>query len=85
MTFYGTTATGSGWIVPKAYVEKVGDDGFKRAPIGAGPYRFVSFNPGIELVLEAWDGYWRKVAEHQAPRPAQHAGRDHARRRAQEG
>src|SRR5262244_1782418 len=61
MTFYGTTATGSGWIVPKAYVEKVGEDGFKRAPIGAGPYKFVSFNPGIELVMEAWDGYWRKT------------------------
>ena len=61
MTFYGTSATGSGWIVPKKYVEKVGDDGFKKAPIGAGPYRFVSFNPGIELVLEAYEGYWRKT------------------------
>ena len=61
MTFYGTSATGAGWIVPKKYVEKVGDDGFKKAPIGAGPYKFVSFNPGVELVLEAWDGYWRKA------------------------
>ena len=61
MTFYGTSATGSGWVVPKAYVEKVGEDGFKRAPIGAGPYKFVSFNPGVELVMEACDGYWRKV------------------------
>ena len=61
MTFYGTSATGAGWVVPKAYVEKVGEDGFKRAPIGAGPYKFVSFNPGVELVMEAWDGYWRKV------------------------
>jgi peptide/nickel transport system substrate-binding protein len=61
MTFYGTSATGSGWIVPKAYVEKVGDDGFKKAPIGAGPYKFVSFTPGVELVMEAWEGYWRKV------------------------
>ncbi len=61
MAFYGTTATGAGWIVPKAYVEKVGDDGFKKAPIGAGPYKFVSFNPGIELVMEAFEGYWRKV------------------------
>src|SRR5438094_965222 len=60
MTFYGTTATGAGWIVPKKYVEKVGDDGFKQAPIGAGPYKFVSFNPGVELVLEAFEGYWRK-------------------------
>ena len=45
--------------MPK-YVERVGDDGFKKAPIGAGPYRFVSFAPGVELVLEAFDGYWRK-------------------------
>jgi peptide/nickel transport system substrate-binding protein len=61
MTFYGTSATGAAWIVPKKYVEKVGEDGFKKAPIGAGPYKFVSFNPGIDLVLEAFDGYWRKV------------------------
>src|SRR3989441_3969495 len=51
MTFYGTLATGAGWIVPKKYVERVGDDGFKKAPIGAGPYKFVSFTPGVELVL----------------------------------
>ena len=61
LTFYGTMATGSGWIVPKKYVEKVGEDGFKRAPVGAGPYRFISFNPGVELVVEAFDGYWRKT------------------------
>jgi peptide/nickel transport system substrate-binding protein len=61
MTFYGTPATGAGWIVPKKYVEKVGDDGFKKAPIGAGPYRFVSFKPGVELVLEANEQYWRKA------------------------
>ena len=61
MTFYGTPATGAAWVVPKKYVEKVGDDGFKRAPIGAGPYRFVSFNPGVELVVEAYEGFWRKT------------------------
>jgi peptide/nickel transport system substrate-binding protein len=60
MTFFGTPSTGSAWVVPKKYVEKVGDDGFKKAPIGAGPYRFVSFNPGVELVLEAFEQYWRK-------------------------
>src|SRR5262247_3404714 len=61
ITFYGTTASGAGWIVPKKYVEKVGDDGFKAAPVGAGPYKVVSFKPGVELVLEAFDGYWRKT------------------------
>ena len=61
MTFFGTPATGAAWIVPKKYVEKVGDDGFKKAPVGAGPYRFVSFQPGIELVLEAYEQYWRKT------------------------
>jgi peptide/nickel transport system substrate-binding protein len=60
MTFY-TDATGAGWVVPKKYVEKVGDDGFKKAPVGAGPYKFVSFTPGVELVLEAFEGYWRKA------------------------
>src|SRR4029450_9944975 len=59
MTFY-TDATGAGWIVPKKYVEKVGDEGFKKAPVGAGPYKFVSFTPGVELVLEAFEQYWRK-------------------------
>jgi peptide/nickel transport system substrate-binding protein len=61
MTFFGTPATGAGWIVPKKYVEKVGDDGFKKAPIGAGPYKFVSFTPGVEVVMEAFEGYWRKT------------------------
>jgi peptide/nickel transport system substrate-binding protein len=61
MTFYGTSATGAAWIVPKKYVEKVGDDGFIKAPIGAGPYRVVSFTPGVELVMEAFEGYWRKT------------------------
>src|SRR2546427_10345496 len=60
MSFYAG-ATGASWIVPKKYVEKVGDEGFKKAPIGAGPYRFVSYSPGIELVVEAFDQYWRKT------------------------
>ena len=61
MTFYGSPATGAGWIVPKKYVEKVGEEGYKKAPVGAGPYRFSSFNPGIDLVFEAHDRYWRKA------------------------
>jgi peptide/nickel transport system substrate-binding protein len=61
MTFYGSPATGAAWIVPKKYVEKVGDDGFKKAPIGAGPYKVVAYKPGVELVLEAHEQFWRKT------------------------
>jgi len=61
MTFYGGLATSVGWIVPRKYVERVGDDGFRKAPVGAGPYKFVSFKPGVELVLEANEQYWRKT------------------------
>ena len=60
LTFY-VEATGAGWIVPKKYVESVGEEGFKRAPVGAGPYKFVSFIPGLELTLEAFEDYWRKT------------------------
>jgi peptide/nickel transport system substrate-binding protein len=60
LLFY-TNASGAGWIVPKRYVEKVGDEGFKKAPIGAGPYKFVSFTPGVELVMDAHERYWRKT------------------------
>ena len=59
MTFYGTTATAAGLVVPKRYLTEVGEDGFRKHPIGAGPYRFVSHAPGIELVLEANPAYWR--------------------------
>jgi peptide/nickel transport system substrate-binding protein len=61
MAYYGTLATGAGWIVPKKHIEKVGDEAFKKQPIGLGPYKFVSHTPGIELVMEAYEGYWRKM------------------------
>ena len=59
LTFY-TSATAAAWIVPKKYVEQVGDEGFKKAPVGAGPYKFVAFTPGLELTMEVFDQYWRK-------------------------
>src|SRR5215471_14411378 len=61
MTFYGTTATAAGLVVPKNYLTKVGDDGFRKQPIGAGPHRFVSLKPRLEVELEAFTGYWRRV------------------------
>ena len=59
MTYYGTTATAAAVVLPKKYFEQVGADAFKQRPIGAGPYRFVSQRPGIEVVLEAFPEYWR--------------------------
>jgi peptide/nickel transport system substrate-binding protein len=60
LVFYATPATGAAWIVPKTYIERVGEDGFKRHPVGLGPYRFMRMTPGVELVLEANEQYWRK-------------------------
>ena len=68
MTFYGTLVSGASWVVPKKYVERVGDDGFKKHPIGLGPYKFVSHTPGIELIMEAHEGYWRKMPVGEAAR-----------------
>jgi peptide/nickel transport system substrate-binding protein len=61
LTFYATPATGAGWIAPKNYTEKIGNDEFKNKPVGLGPYRFVNYQPGVELVLEANTEYWRKT------------------------
>jgi peptide/nickel transport system substrate-binding protein len=61
MTFFGTTASAAGLVVPRKYLTQVGDEGFKKHPIGAGPYKFVSHKPGVEVVLEAYPGYWRRV------------------------
>ena len=63
MAFYGTSATGAAWIVPKKYIEKVGEDAYKKAPVGAGPFKFASFTPGVELTLDAFPNYWRKAPQ----------------------
>ena len=31
---------------------------FVSSPVGSGPYKLVSWNPGIELVFEANEDYW---------------------------
>jgi peptide/nickel transport system substrate-binding protein len=61
MNFYVGIVTGASWIVPKKYVEQVGAEAFKKNPIGLGPYKFVSHTPGVELVMEAFEGHWRKT------------------------
>lgn len=52
----------SAYILPKAYFERVGPQGFQDKPVGAGPYRVVEYQRGSRIVLEAFDRYWRGQA-----------------------
>lgn len=49
-----------GAIMPKNYLEKVGEEEFRRKPIGSGPWRFVRSVPGDRLEFEAVShDHWR--------------------------
>jgi peptide/nickel transport system substrate-binding protein len=50
-------------VVPKAYVQKVGNAAFNLKPVGSGPYQFVSSIPGSQVVLKRNDSWW-------GPKPA---------------
>ena len=54
-------ACGAGWVVPAQYYQKVGQAGFLQKPIGAGPYRLASQEPGVKLEFEAFPDYYRPV------------------------
>ena len=87
MTFYGTTATAAGLVVPKKYVQQVGGRGVRKHPIGAGPYKFASHAPGVEVVLEAYNrvhgaGAQRQAARHEERARGHDAGGDAEARRA---
>lgn len=45
-------------MVSPAAVEKYGRD-FSINPVGTGPFKFVSWTPGVEIVLEKNPDYWR--------------------------
>lgn len=46
--------------VPKRYFESVGEEQFNKAPVGTGPWKFVSRTPGQELRLTLNEDYWNK-------------------------
>ena len=48
----------TGYVLPKAYYEKVGADGFEAAPIGTGPYMVDSFERNAFVRLKANPNYW---------------------------
>jgi peptide/nickel transport system substrate-binding protein len=48
----------TGYVLPKAYYEKVGPQGFEAAPVGSGPYKVEAFEQSAFIRLAAHDGYW---------------------------
>ena len=48
----------TGYVMPKAYYEKVGPEGFEKAPIGSGPYKIDSYERGAYVRLVANKDYW---------------------------
>jgi peptide/nickel transport system substrate-binding protein len=61
LLLYGSTASGAGYVVPKDYYQEVGPEGFIQAPIGTGPFKVVGQTSGQEVVMEAFEDYWRQV------------------------
>ena len=65
VTFYAT-ASGAGWIVPKKYVEKVGDEGFKKAPDRRRTLQVRLFHPRGRAGAGSLRGLLAKSPERQA-------------------
>src|SRR5262245_43045537 len=61
LDLYNGRGTGIGWIVPRHHYERVGKDGFRMRPLGAGPYKLVGQEVGTQMVFEAWEDYWRRT------------------------
>ena len=68
----------------RAGFERVGEEGYRKAPVGAGPYKFVSFNPGVELVVGVGAGVVlsRRAPEPRLPRRSRRAAQTRRRDRA---
>jgi len=62
-SFLELLATQRGTIICKSAYEKMGREAYARAPIGTGPYKFVSWVSGSELRLERFDGYFGEKAK----------------------
>ena len=48
----------TGYVLPKAYYEKVGAEGFEKKPIGTGPYMVDAYEGNAFLRLKANPKYW---------------------------
>lgn len=57
-TFFKWMAFLTGYVLPKAYYEKVGAEGFEKAPIGTGPYMVDAYEGNAFLRLKANPNYF---------------------------
>ena len=57
-TFFMWMAFLTGYVLPKAYYEKVGAEGFEKKPIGTGPYMVDEYSGNAFLRLKANPNYW---------------------------
>src|SRR2546427_7169837 len=58
-TYLSRSLSTEGMVLPKKYIEAVGDDVFARKPVGSGPYKFVEQVTGSHIKLAAVDNHWR--------------------------
>jgi peptide/nickel transport system substrate-binding protein len=45
-------------IYPKTYREKVGPEGYAKAPVGAGPYKITRVEASVSIDFERFEDYW---------------------------
>ncbi len=57
-SFFKWMAFLTGYVMPKAYYEKVGAAGFEKKPVGSGPYMVEEFVQGSYLKLRAFKDYF---------------------------
>lgn len=54
------TTTQAFMLSPTAY-ESMGADEYSLNPVGTGPFQFVSWEPGVQIVVEPYEDYWGDI------------------------
>jgi len=60
-TFENVLCRNNGMILNQKAVEEAGEE-VGRSCIGTGPYKFVDWQAGVQITMEAFDGYWGEKA-----------------------